>query len=95
MNDFPLIFRFHAIQHMVLRGIGEVEVREVLEDGEVIEAYPDELPYPSRLVLGRPSGRPIHVVAMDDPDARVTVIISVYQPDSHRWANGFRKRKRP
>ncbi len=36
----------------VLPTINEIDVREVLTSGEVIESYPDDTPYPSRLVLG-------------------------------------------
>ena len=67
-----LIFRVHAIQRMFDRGISETDVRDVLEHGEVIEAYPDDLPYPSRLMLGHCGGRPVHVLASDDPDQEVS-----------------------
>jgi hypothetical protein len=67
-----LIFRVHAIQRMFDRGIRETDVRDVLEHGEVIEAYPDDLPYPSRLMLGHCGGRPVHVLASDDPDQEVS-----------------------
>jgi hypothetical protein len=92
-NDTPLlIFRIHAIQQMFARDISEVEVRAVLEDGEVIEENPDALPYPSRLVLGWVDQRPIHVLA-SHPDATTIVVITVYEPDRARWQNGFRRRK--
>src|SRR5688572_438607 len=42
-----LVFRVHAIQRMFERGIGETTVRDVLQNGEEIESYPDDLPYPS------------------------------------------------
>jgi len=37
---------------MFQRGINEKDVREVLKNGETIEERPDDLPYPSRLMLG-------------------------------------------
>jgi hypothetical protein len=37
---------------MVERNITATDVREVLANGEVIETYPDDTPYPSQLVLG-------------------------------------------
>jgi len=37
---------------MARRNISAAEVRRVLTDGETIEEYPDDTPYPSRLVLG-------------------------------------------
>jgi len=65
----------------------------VLENGQVIEEYPDDSPYPSRLVLGQCGGRPLHVLASDDAGERVTVIITVYEPDPQRWDATFRHRR--
>jgi len=94
MRYSRLIFRVHAVQRMFERGISETDVREVLEVGKVIKKNPKDLPYPSYLVLGFPSGRPIHVVASDDLSVKATVVISVYQPDSKLWDKTFSRRKK-
>jgi hypothetical protein len=52
LNLGRLVFPVHAIQRMALRNISAAEVRAVLTSGEAIEEYPDDTPYPSRLVLG-------------------------------------------
>ena len=65
----------------------------MLEAGEVIETYPDDKPYPSRLVLGWVGGRPLHVVAADNTEADEIVVITVYQPDPTLWDRTFRRRK--
>ena len=49
-------------------GVGAKDVRHVLEQGETIKGYPEDKPYPSRLVLGWREARPIHVVAADDTE---------------------------
>jgi hypothetical protein len=95
MDDYSMSFRVHAIQRMFQRGITEVDVRILLETGEVIEEYPDELPYPSRLILGVVERRPIHVVVALDHEARCAIIVTVYEPDPSRWDLGFRRRKHP
>ena len=64
-NRLRLVFRVHAIQRMFQREISVAHVRQVLSTGEVIESYPDDTPYPSRLVLGWCEGRPLHVVVAD------------------------------
>lgn len=87
------MFRVHALYRMFLREIDEVDVRQVVETGELIENYPDDNPYPSHLMLGFIRGRPIHVVAADNPEAGETIIITVYEPDPTRWNGGFRKRR--
>ena len=53
---------------MFERGLTVDGVRRVLESGETIEDYPEDLPYPSRLVLGLVGDRAIHVVGADTPD---------------------------
>jgi hypothetical protein len=89
-----LIFRVHAVQRMFQRGITEMDVRQVLESGEVIEDYPDDQPYPSRLILGWCGSRPVHIVAADNHEARTTIVITAYEPDPDRWESGFKRRKR-
>jgi hypothetical protein len=80
---------------MFERGISVRDIRRVLESGEVIEDYPDDTPYPSQLVLGWCSARPIHVVAAYDIAGQETIVITVYEPDMIRWHPGFRRRRMP
>ena len=89
-----LVFRVHAVQRMAERGVTVSDVRAVLATGETIEDYRDDTPYPSRLVLGRAGGRPLHVVAADNAAAREIIVITVYEPDAARWDAEF-KRRRP
>ena len=93
MASYRLSFRIHAIQRMFQRKIGNEQVRDVLESGEVIENYPDDVPYPSRLVLGWSGRRPVHVVAADNHEGRETIVITVYEPSQTEWEPGFKRRK--
>jgi hypothetical protein len=93
MPDNPLIFRVHAIQRMFQRRISEQDVRHVLATGDIIEDYPDDVPYPSRLVLGWRGQRPLHVVVATNPATQDQIVITVYEPDPAKWEAGFRKRK--
>ena len=86
-------FRVHAIRRMFERGITEEDVAHVLSTGEIIEEYPDDQPYPSRLVLGRCGKRPLHVVAADNQADDETIIVTVYEPDAEIWGNEFRRKK--
>lgn len=88
-----LIFRTHAVQRMFQRGISVADVRSVLIAGEMIEDYPEDQPFPSRLVLGWRSGRPIHVVAATDAAAHEIIVITVYEPDPSLWDDEFRRRR--
>lgn len=92
-----LIYTTHASRRMYERAIYPHDVRHVLQTGEVIETYPDDLPLPSYLLLGwiEPEpGRhmPVHVVGADDDAAHETHIITVYVPAPDRWAPDYRTR---
>jgi predicted nuclease with RNAse H fold len=95
MEPGVLVFRVHALRRMARRGISVDEVREALGSGEIIETYPDDMPYPSRLVLGRTGSRHLHVVVADDPGSGHTIVITVYEPDPARWGPDFRRRQEP
>lgn len=90
-----LIYRQHAIQRMFERGISEAEVSAALAGGRVIEDYPTDAPYPSRLWLGHAQDKPLHVVAADNQQQNERIIITVYQPDPAQWGPDFATRKRP
>ena len=50
-GDSPMriTFRVHAVQRMARRKISVSDVSQVIQSGEVIEDYPEDTPYPSRL----------------------------------------------
>jgi hypothetical protein len=78
---------------MFERSITVDEVRSVLASGELVEDYPDDTPYPSRLLLGRPASRALHVVAADVTGRDETIIITAYEPDPTLWELDFKRRK--
>ena len=88
-----LVFRVHAIQRMFERGFTEEDVRSVVETGENIEYYPNDSPFPSRLMLGWRGIRPVHIVIADNHDENEAIIITVYEPDNVLWEPDFRRRK--
>jgi hypothetical protein len=88
-----IVFRVHAVQRMFERSITEADVRQIVLTGEVIEDYPTDWPYPSKLMLGWQLHRPLHVVAAYNTDKAQIVIVTVYQPDPTQWTPDFRRRK--
>ena len=93
MADVRLVFRVHAIQRMFLRSISDVDVRHALETGEIIQEYPEDQPYPSRLVLGWSGSQPIHLVVADNVDEQVIIVITVYRPAPGQWDTDFRRKR--
>ena len=74
MSFNRLIFRVHAIQRMYQRSIKLEDVQIILKTGEVIEEYPNDTPYPSRLILGWCGNRPLHTVVADNIEHCETII---------------------
>ncbi len=60
---------------------------------QVVEDYPDDKPYPSRLLLGWREGRPLHVVVAENAPGNEWIVITVYEPDPARWEADFTRRK--
>jgi hypothetical protein len=77
---------------MFQRGICEKDVRILISTGETIETYLDDVPYPSRLILGWLSGRPIHIVVADNSADSETIVITVYEPGQDKWSPDFKRR---
>ena len=69
------------------------EVFASVLNGEVIEDYPDDRPYPSCLVFGRtPNSEPVHSVWAYNDETGWAVLITVYRPDPERWLDWRRRR---
>ena len=88
-----IVFRVHALRRMFQREINGQDVRHILTTGETIETYPQDTPYPSRLILGWCGDRPVHVVAADNITDHEIVVITVYEPNSEQWMPDFKRRK--
>jgi len=88
-----LLFRVHALRRMLERQIAVEEVEAVLGAGEVIEDYPNDTPFPSRLVLGWTGSRPLHVVIASNLRENEDIVITVYEPESAQWQPDFRRRR--
>jgi hypothetical protein len=54
--------------------------------GETIEQYPGDQPYPSCLIYGTTFTRaPVHSVWAYNENNRWAVLVTVYRPDPRRW----------
>jgi len=83
----------HAIQRMFERRVTEQNVRRVVQSGQLVEDYSDEMPFPSGLMLGRHGTRPLHVVMSENTADNEVVVITVYEPDPAQWKPQFTSRK--
>jgi hypothetical protein len=86
-----LQFTRHAVARMAERKISTADVRSIISEGNIIKEYPEDTPYPSKLLLGFSNDKPIHVV-LSELDEKY-IIISAYQPDVNIWESDFKRRK--
>ncbi|RJQ32239.1 MAG: DUF4258 domain-containing protein [Actinobacteria bacterium] len=82
----------HAVKKMFERQISHEDVIQVLLNGEAIEEYPNDTPYPSKLMLGWINKRPIHVVVAYNSDKDETIVITTYEPNKNQWDSRFSRR---
>ena len=83
----------HANEAMRDDQISDDDVNASILNGEIIEDYPDDQPFPSGLIYGSASrGDPVHSVWGYNALERFAVLITVYRPDPGRWVD-FRIRR--
>ncbi len=75
------------------RGLTRAEVMDAIINGEVIEVYMEDRPYPSCLILNA-GPIPLHVVAAADAEARICPVITVYRPDAAHFEADWKTRKK-
>lgn len=88
-----MLFLPHAVRQMTRpdRMVESVEVRMVIENGQIIEDYPEDARGHSSLILGRGhQNRPLHVVCA--PKDEYLAIITAYLPDPQEWSSDFKER---
>lgn len=83
-------FSSHAVNAMISRNIPADDVVEVIEFGEVIADYPNDKPYPSKLLLNFINGIPIHAVVAQHINNDECIVITCYFPDASLWDNDFK-----
>jgi hypothetical protein len=87
-----VIWRRHALERMLERGLSRRVVLDVAANGEIIEDYSGDRPTPTALLFGWDKKRPIHVVLSIEPDGEVA-IITAYEPSSDVFESDYRTRR--
>ena len=90
---YQIMFSTHVIKRMFERSITKADVPQVLVNGEVIQSYLQDTPYPSQLVLGWAGNRPLHIVVATDIQAQKLYIVTVYDPDPSKWEQNLKRKK--
>ena len=82
----------HAARRLEQRGISINDVIACIMNGEIIEQYPDDYPYPSCLILGYAISQTyLHVVV--GSNMTTLWIVTAYYPDLNNWESDYKTRK--
>ena len=94
ISQRKIIWRRHALERMLERGLSRNIILDVASNGEVIEDYSTDRPTPTALLLGWDKKRPIHVVLSIESDGEVA-IITAYEPSLDVFESDYRTRRKP
>ena len=76
----------HADEEAQADGFSFDEILVSVFQGEIIEDYPEDKPFPSCLVYGETFLKePVHTVWAYNRTNQWAVLITVYRPDPERW----------
>ena len=88
-----IIMTQHALQQMFKRNISPHVVKELINAAEVIKDYPDDKPYPSKLLLGFKNSLPLHVVVAYNYADMQMIIVTAYVPDTEIWTDNLKTKR--
>ena len=86
-KDETMMLTEHLLTRIRQRSIRLEDIKIAIANGEIIEQYPTDYPFPSCLI----NGENIHIVCSIGNG--YLYIITAYRPSSEKWETGGRKRK--
>ena len=92
ISDGFIVWTEHLVSRLRERGIKRADVISCIQNGIIIEQYPDAYPYRACLVFYISlDNKPIHVAAgISDNEL---FIITAYYPTLDKWENDYKTRK--
>lgn len=84
----------HIFLRLAQRGISMEDVQTAILNGELIEDYPNDYPFPSCLIAGyRTPSDMIHIVCAPNSDKTELWLITAYKPNETKWMDDFKTRR--
>lgn len=92
IKDNKIRWTNHVIVRLLQRNITQSDVKEAILNGDIIEEYENDYPYPSCLIYGVSlNNQVIHIVCGLNEEE--LWIITAYYPDNIEWENDRKTRK--
>ena len=91
-NDENIFITQHALLRFKQRNISYEDIKYIIKNGEIIEEYPEDYPFPSCLIFGLTDRKTsLHtVVGVKENELW---IITAYYPETEKWKNDFNTRR--
>ena len=87
-----IVITIHAAKRLEQRCIRLKEILDCIFNGEIIEQYPDDYPYPSCLTLGNMNtSKPLHTVV--GTNGEQLWIVTAYYPAPAKWFDDLKTRR--
>ena len=82
----------HALVRLIQRNISQEDIENAILNGEIIEEYENDYPYPSCLIYGiNLKNEVLHIVCgLNEIELW---IITAYYPDNIKWEDDLKTRK--
>lgn len=92
VKDGKIRWTNHVVVRLLQRNITQEYIENALRNGEIIEEYENDYPYPSCLVYGvNLNNEVLHIVCgLNDTELW---IITAYYPDNIKWEDDLKTRK--
>lgn len=92
IRDGKIRWTNHVIVRLFQRNISQEDIETALLNGEIIEEYENDYPYPSCLVYGiNLKDKVLHIVCgLNEVELW---IITAYYPDNIKWEDDLKTRK--
>jgi len=90
-----ILWKRHALERILERGLTRAIVLDILLNGELIEDYSDDRPFPGGLFLGWNRKQPLHVVVTLEVQENIVAVITAYEPTIEQFEPDFRTRRKP
>ncbi len=82
------------LQRMLERNIEREDIKRVIMEGEIIEYYEDDKPFPSALFFKIINNRPLHTLSAFDEEQNKVYIITSYEPNLEIFESDYKTRKK-
>ena len=92
ISDGSVRWTNHVMIKLLQRNISQIDIERAILNGEIIEEYENDYPYPSCLIYGiNIRGEVLHIVC--GSNGKELWIITAYYPDNIEWKEDFKTRK--